>query len=61
MAKGKAAGERVSVKSGEDKTRKTAKTTNMKMRSTAERAAAVEANLGGSEPLREFLSKVGWD
>jgi len=31
-----------------------------KMKSVAERAAAVEKNLGESQPLRDFLNGVGW-
>jgi hypothetical protein len=27
---------------------------------SSDRAAEVEANLGGSQPLREFLRKAGW-
>ena len=29
-------------------------------RSTSDRAAEVEANLGGSEPLKDFLRRAGW-
>jgi hypothetical protein len=29
-------------------------------RSISDRAAEVEANLGGSEPLRDFLRRAGW-
>jgi hypothetical protein len=40
--------------------RPTKKVAAMKPRSMSDRAAEVEANLGGSQPLRDFLSKVGW-
>ncbi|HEV7507982.1 MAG TPA: hypothetical protein VGS07_24065 [Thermoanaerobaculia bacterium] len=29
-------------------------------RSISDRAAEVEANLGGSEPLKDFLRRAGW-
>lgn len=32
-----------------------------KTTTTSKRAAAVEANLGGSQRLRDFLSGAGWD
>lgn len=43
----------------------TAKTTTPKRktkpaRSISDRAAEVEANLGGSEPLKDFLRRAGW-
>ena len=59
MAKVKAAGKSASAKTGAGKASQTTKTT-WKTRTTAERAAAVEANTGGSQPLRDFLKKAGW-
>ena len=60
MAKGKAVGKSASAKTGEGKAPQTTKTTWKTTRTTAERAAAVEANTGGSQPLRDFLKKAGW-
>ena len=56
MGSKKSAAKPARAKSLKAKTPKTLKTM-----APSKRAAAVEANLGGTQKLRDFLSGAGWD
>jgi hypothetical protein len=58
MTESKAARKSASPKRAKSKAPKAIKTSKAKV--TSERAAEVESNLGGSQPLREFLNSIGW-
>jgi hypothetical protein len=56
----KTAAKSASAKKDATKSSKAASKTRSKTTAIQERAAEVESNLGGSQSLRDFLSKVGW-
>jgi hypothetical protein len=58
MPETKAAKKSTSAKEMKIKVHKSAQPT--KKPSTAQRAAAVEENLGRTQSLRDFLSEIGW-
>jgi hypothetical protein len=60
MGRDKTTGKNALAKYGEVRVAQASRPTE-KTWTTAERAAAVEANLGGSQPLLDFLKKAGWD
>jgi len=53
-------GKKMTAKPTAAKASATKKQAKPAARSASDRAAEVEANLGGSEPLRDFLRRAGW-